>query len=164
MSALSRKSPGTPSLDLSIEIAAPPGRVLKAFFDVEAMRAWWQVAHAVVTPRPLGPYAVEWEPTDFRDEVLGRLGGVFHGTVMQFQQGHGFTVADAYWLPPDGDPIGPMAFEVECTMLSSGDGGRTRLRVTQRGFEESLRWRRYYEVIAHGWSGALASLKALLDR
>lgn len=153
-----------PSLDVSIEISAPPGRVLKAFFDPEALRAWWQVSNAVVIPRPLGPFAVEWEPTEFRDAVLGRLGGVFHGTVMQFQQGHGFFVADAYWLPPDGDPIGPMAFEVQCLLLSAGEGARTRVRVTQTGFEEGERWRHYYEVIAHGWTGALASLKALLDR
>lgn len=158
------KTATAPHLDVSIDIAAPPGRVLKAFFDPEALRAWWQVVHAVVTARPLGPYAVEWEPTDFRDEVLGRLGGVFHGTVVDFQQGHGFSLANVYWMPPDGEPIGPMAFEVRCTLLSSDDGGRTRLRVTQSGFEEGVRWRRYYEVIDRGWQGALATLKALVDR
>jgi hypothetical protein len=34
----------------------------------------------------------------------------------------------------------------------------------QTGFEESRRWRRYYDVIGHGWERALASLKALLER
>src|SRR5438067_5379508 len=104
-----------PSLDISIVIAAPPTRVLRAFFDPAALGAWWQVANAVTSPRALGPYVVEWAPTDFRDDVLGRLGGVFRGTVMQYQPGIGFFVADAYWLPPDGDPIGPMALEVTCT-------------------------------------------------
>ena len=94
-------------------IAAPAGRVLKAFFDAEALNAWWQVAHSVTTPRVLGPYAIEWAPTDFRDEVLGRLGGVFRGTIVQFHAGQGFFVADAFWLPPDGEPIGPMALEVK---------------------------------------------------
>ena len=78
-----------PSLDVTAIIAAPPARVLKAFFDADALGAWWQVAHAVTTPRILGPYAIEWPPTDFRDEVLGRLGGVFRGTVVQFQIGAG---------------------------------------------------------------------------
>jgi hypothetical protein len=36
--------------------------------------------------------------------------------------------------------------------------------VTQNGFEESVRWRRYYEVIGFGWERALASLKALLEK
>lgn len=145
---------------MSIGIAAPAGRVLKAFFEPEALNAWWQVTHAVTTPRAFGPYVVEWAPTDFRDEILGRLGGVFRGTVMQFDPGVGFFVADAYWLPPDGDPIGPMALEVTCTPIDAG----TKVRVIQNGFEEGARWRRYYEVVGHGWERALASLKSLLEQ
>ena len=150
-----------PSLDVTAVIAAPAGRVLKAFFDADALSAWWQVSHSVTTPRMLGPYAIEWAPTDFRDEVLGRLGGVFRGTVMQFDTSRGFFVADAFWLPPDGDPIGPMALEV---LVQAEPGGATRVRVTQTGFEESARWRRYYEVISFGWERALASLKSLLEK
>jgi uncharacterized protein YndB with AHSA1/START domain len=134
---------------------------MKAFFDADALRAWWQAAHSVTTPRTLGAYAVEWRPTDFRDEVLGRLGGVFRGTVMECEPGQGFFVADAFWLPPDGEPIGPMALRVT---LHSEAGGATRVRVIQTGFEESARWRRYYEVIGLGWERALASLKSLLER
>ena len=104
---------------------------------------------------------MEWPSTDFRDDVLGRLGGVFRGTVMQFDPGQGFFVADAYWLPPDGDPIGPMALEIR---LQAETDGRTAVRVTQSGFEESARWRRYYEIIQTGWDRALASLKSLLER
>ena len=159
--------PGVNELDVSAVIAAPPQQILKAFFEAEALNAWWQVAHAVTTPRVLGPYAVSWETTEFRDEVLGRLGGVFRGTVMQFQADRGFFVADAFWLPPDGEPIGPMAFEVVCT--PAGPNGTTstsgtHVRVTQRGYEESERWRRYYDVIGRGWQRALASLKALLEK
>ena len=150
-----------PTLDLSISIAAPPARVLKAFVDPDALGAWWQVAHAVASPRALGPYVVQWTPTDFRDDILGRLGGVFRGTVIQYEPEQGFFVADAFWLPPDGEPIGPMAFEVTCR---SSDGTATDLRVMQRGFEESARWRRYYEVIGYGWERALQSLKSLLEK
>src|SRR5206468_4988103 len=124
-------------LDISVVIAAPAGRILKAFFDADALVAWWGVVHSVTTPRTLGPYVVEWTPTDFKDDVLGRLGGVFRGTVMQYQPGIGFFVADAYWLPPDGDPIGPMALEVTCTPADT----RTRVRVAQSGFDEGLRRR-----------------------
>ena len=52
-----------------------------------------------------------------------------------------------------------MALEVTCT--AAGEG--TRVHVTQTGFEESARWRRYYEVVGHGWERALASLKSLLE-
>jgi uncharacterized protein YndB with AHSA1/START domain len=157
----------SPELDVSVIINAPARRVLKAFFDADALGAWWQVAHSVTTPRTLGVYAIEWPPTDFRDDVLGRLGGVFRGTVVQFDPGRGFFVADAYWLPPDGDPIGPMALDVACTAVTSTDGvqgAATRVRVLQNGFEESARWRRYYEVVGAGWERALFSLRMLLEK
>ena len=153
----------TRGLDLSIVIAASPEQVLKAFFDADALGAWWQVAHSVTVPRVLGPYAVEWTPTDFHDDVLGRLGGVFHGTVMQFDAGQGFFVANCFWLPPDGDPIGPMALEVMCTPAGPDVAPGTRVQVTQSGFEDSARWRRYYEVVGEGWQRALASLRSLLE-
>ena len=110
------------------------------------------MAHAVTTPRVLGPYAVAWHTTEFRDAVLGRLGGVFRGTVMQYQADRGFFVADAFWLPPDGDPIGPMAFTVACAPAGGNTSPGTEVRVTQQGYEDSERWRRYYEVIELGWS------------
>ena len=142
-------------LDLKAFIAVPPAVVMQAFFDPEALGAWWRVRRAVTTPRILGPYAIEWVPTEFRDDVLGRLGGVFRGTVMQYHAKQGFFVADAYWLPPDGEPIGPMALEATCTLL----GDRTVLKVRQSGWESSPRWSRYYDLIATGFTLALDELK-----
>ena len=155
-----KHAPAVPGLDLSTEIAAPPTLVMRAFFDPDALGAWWSVARSVTTPRVLGPYVVEWRPTEFRDEILGRLGGVFRGTIMQFEAGRAFFVADAFWLPPDGDPIGPMALEITCAPTPAG----TEVRVVQRGFEESVRWRRYYEVVTVGWQRALKSMKMLLEK
>jgi uncharacterized protein YndB with AHSA1/START domain len=155
-----RHADASSGLDIAVTINAPPMVVLRAFFDASALATWWVVIRSVTTPRVLGAYAVEWPATEYHDEILGRLGGVFRGTVMQYEAGRGFFVADAYWLPPDGDPIGPMALEVSCTPRDSG----TELRITQRGFEESTRWRRYYEVAAVGWERALRSMKLLLEK
>src|ERR1043165_6104181 len=124
---------------------------MKAFFEADALRGVGQVAGAVTTPRPLGPYSIEGAPTDFRDEVLGRLGGVFRGTVMQYHPAQGFFIAHAYSPPPHPEPIGPMALHV--SVRPDGDG--TALRIMQSGFEESERWRRYYEVPGHGWERAV---------
>jgi uncharacterized protein YndB with AHSA1/START domain len=143
----------------SLTIDAPPAVVLDAFFDPDALAAWWQVKRSLCVPRPLGSYAVEWEPTEWRDEVLGRLGGALRGTVMEFQSGREFFIADVYWLPPDGDPIGPMALEGTCTQ----HGDRTVLHVRQSGYEESRRWARYYEVIATGLTLALEELKKYVE-
>lgn len=141
-------------------IGASPISVVDAFFDPNALAIWWQVRRAVCTPKPLGGYAVEWDPTEWRDDILGRLGGALHGTVMEFKPGREFFLADVHWLPPDGDPIGPMAIEATCSLHPNG----TLLHLRQSGSEDSPRWNRYYEVISRGWDHALESLKGYLEK
>jgi uncharacterized protein YndB with AHSA1/START domain len=141
-------------------IRCAPTRVMAAFFDPAALADWWQAIRSVTTPRPLGVYAIEWAPTAERDDMLGRLGGVFHGTVIEYLPGRELFIADAWWVPPDDEPIGPMALEVSCML----EGASCRLRVRQSGFDDSPRWRRYYAVIARGWQSSLASLKEHLER
>jgi uncharacterized protein YndB with AHSA1/START domain len=150
---------GPTHFEHALMIRCAPTRVMAAFFDPVALGIWWQAIRSVTSPRPLGVYAVEWEPTTDRDDMLGRLGGIFHGTVMEYLPGRELFVADAWWIPPDDEPIGPMSLEVSCMM----DGPACRLRVRQSGFEESVRWRRYYSVIARGWQSSLAQLKAHLE-
>lgn len=145
--------------DHSVLITAAPTRVLAAFVDPAALAVWWQASRAIVAARPLGVFAVEWEPTTESDDLLGRLGGVFHGTVIDYRAGQQLAVADAWWLPPDSDPIGPMALDVTCQM----DGPACRLRVQQSGFEEAPRWHRYYAVIDRGWRSSMAALKEYVE-
>jgi uncharacterized protein YndB with AHSA1/START domain len=136
-------------------IAAPPAVVFQCFFAADALRAWWQAVRSVTTPVPFGVYAIEWATTPYRDELLGPLGGVFHGTVVEVRSGQALLVADAYWVPPDGDPIGPMALEIQCEAVEAG----CRLRVRQSGYDPSPRWRRYYAVVSRGWQISLIALK-----
>jgi hypothetical protein len=152
----------------SIRIESTPARILAAFFEPVALAAWWDVTTAVATPRPLGAYALAWTGSEELDDVLGRLDGVFHGMVIDFQPGRGFFVADAYWLPPDGDPIGPMAMDVTCKPAERPAGRKsepsvTTLRVAQRGLDDSPRWMRYYEVLGGRLPGALETLKGYLE-
>lgn len=146
-------------LTCSITINAPCEAILAAFFDHGQLSEWWHTSRSLCVPRSLGCYAVEWESTSNRDDILGRLGGVFHGTVMSFDPHHEFFVAEAYWMAPDGEPLGPMAFEVTC----SADGPGTMLRVRQSGAETSPRADRYYEVVNEGLAVSLQRLKALLE-
>ena len=143
----------------SIVVAAPAERVMAAFFDADALAAWWKTVRSVTTPRSLGVYAVEWAPTADADDIFGRLGGVFHGTVIEYVPASELLVADAWWLPPDSDPIGPMSLHVTCHL----EGDACHLRVRQGGFEASERWRRYHQVIAHGWATSLAALKEYVE-
>jgi hypothetical protein len=145
--------------DHSLAIGAPASRILDAFFNHDDLAAWWHVTRSLCHPRVLGSYAIEWATTEAIDDVLGRLGGTFHGTVMDFRPGREFFVAEAYWLPPDGEPIGPMALAASCTDL----GGRVVLRVRQSGGESSRRWSRYYELLGTHMTSALGELKAHVE-
>ena len=142
-------------------IQAPPARVMQAFFADADLTGWWGVTRSFAVPRPLGMYAIEWETTDFKDEILGRLGGAFHGTVIDFRPNASFFLAEAFWQPPDGDPIGPMALEVQCR--PHGNGRQTMLTVKQSGEGEGPRFERYFGIMRHGWEAALLELKKYID-
>ena len=143
-------------------IQAPPARVMQAFFSDVDLKGWWGVTRAFTVPRPLGMYAIEWESTDFKDDILGRLGGAIHGKVMDLRTNASFFLADVYWQPPDGDPIGPMALEVHCR--PHGNGRLTMLTVKQSGEGEGARFERYFSIMQHGWEGALSEMKNYIDR
>jgi uncharacterized protein YndB with AHSA1/START domain len=143
-------------------ILAPPARVMAAFFDDADLKKWWGVTRSLTVPRPLGMYAIEWATTEFKDDVLGRLGGAFHGTIIDHRPNAAFFLAEAFWQPPDGDPIGPMALEVQAR--PHGNGRQTMLTVRQSGEGEGPRWERYFQIVDRGWEGALTELKEFMDR
>lgn len=143
-------------------ISAPPARVMSAFFDDRDLKGWWQVSRSLTVARPLGMYAIEWHSTDFKDEVLGRLGGAFHGSIIDYRPNAAFFLAEAFWQPPDGDPIGPMALEVQAR--PHANGRQTMLTVRQSGEGEGPRWERYFQIMDRGWEAALLELKDFMDR
>ncbi len=143
-------------------IQAPPARVLAAFFDGKDLADWWQVTRSVTVARPLGTYAIEWASTDFKDDVLGRLGGTFHGTIIDYRANGAFFIGEAYWQPPDGEPLGPMALEVHCR--PQGNGRATMLTVRQSAEGDGPRWERYFEIMSRGWEFALLDMKAFMER
>ena len=67
------------SLGSSLLIGSTPARIIAAFFNPRQLGMWWQAARSVTTARPMGVFAVEWNPTGEVDEVLGRVGSVFTG-------------------------------------------------------------------------------------
>jgi uncharacterized protein YndB with AHSA1/START domain len=136
-------------------VNAPPADVFACFFAPDALRAWWQAARSVTTPVPFGVYAIEWNRTPYRDDVLGPLGGVFHGTVVDVRPGRGFMVAEAHWIPPEGEALGPMVLEVR----TDPDPAGCKLHIRQEGYAPSPRWRRYYAVVSRGWQISLVALK-----
>ncbi len=159
------KDQAPPRLDVTLDIATSPDTVFQAFFQDGALAAWHGTSRSIAVPRLLGPYVLEWPTAAERDEMLGRLGGVFRATVMHIEPNDHVFLADAYWLPPDGAPLGPFAVECTFTPAAAADGRRsTVVRVVMTGFDEGVRWRRYHGIATAQWQRALRVLKMLLEK
>ncbi|MGE3956666.1 MAG: SRPBCC domain-containing protein [Vicinamibacterales bacterium] len=138
--------------------------VFDAFFDASALAAWQATSRSIAVPRLLGPYVLEWPPSIERDEMLGRMGGVFRGTIMHIEPNDHVFLADAYWLPPDGGPLGPLAVQMTFTPKAGPDGARsTVVRIVMTGFDDGVRWKRYLGLATTQWQTALGVLKGMLE-
>ena len=152
-------------LDVTLEMSAPVEQVFQAFFDSAALGAWHATSRAIAVPRLLGPYVLEWPPSNERDEVLGRMGGIFRATVMHIEPNDHVFLADAFWLPPDGGPLGPLAVQITFSPKATPDGRRSTLvRVVMTGFDDGVRWKRYLGLATSQWQKALGVLKMLLEK
>jgi uncharacterized protein YndB with AHSA1/START domain len=152
-------------LDVTLDIAAPVELVFQSFFDAGALGSWQGTARSIAVPRLLGPYVLEWPPSVESDEVLGRTGGIFRATVMHIEPNDHVFLADAFWLPPDGGPLGPLAVQVTFSPTALPDGNQsTVVRVVMTGFDDGVRWRRYLGLATTQWQRGLAILKNLLER
>ena len=161
MASTSPPSPGPPEFELSIAIEAPAARVMQAFFSHRDLAYWWQIERSVAVARPSGPFAVTWPPGADRDELLGPLGGTLHGTVMDYTPDRALFVADLYWQPQAGEPLGPMALEITCR--PEHDPASTTVTVRQSASDDGPRWQRYFALTRQGWTEALATLKDYLE-
>lgn len=161
--AVKERTPLT--LDVTLDIAAPPDLVFHSFFQERALAAWMGTSRSIAVPRLLGPYVLEWPTTEERDEVLGRGGGVLRGSVMHIEPDDHVFLADVYWLPPDGGPLGPFAVQLTFAPTARADGARSTLvRVVISGFDEGVRWKRYHGLATAQWQRALRILKMLLEK
>ena len=142
-------------------VNAPVARVMQAFFSHTDLAYWWQAERSVTVARLSGPYAITWPASASRDDLLGQLGGTLHGTVVDYTPERALFVADVYWQPPAGEPLGPMALEIMCQPDS--DPQQTRVTVRQSASDEGPRWHRYFALTEHGWRAALATLKDYLE-
>lgn len=152
---------GPPQFTVTTVVNAPAARVLRAFFTHADLAYWWGVERSVTVPRPSAPFAVTWAATDERDDLLGQFGGTLHGTVVDYMDDRALLVAEVYWQPPTGEPLGPMAIEVRCT--PEGDGSRSRVSVRQSASDTGPRWDRYFAIAKDGWEQSLDTLRDYLE-
>jgi uncharacterized protein YndB with AHSA1/START domain len=156
----------TLKLDISLDIAAPVPLAFAAFFDDAALASWLQTSRSIAVPQILGPYVLEWRSSAGRrdrEEGAGE-GGIFRATVVDVEPNDHLFLADAFWLPEEGGPLGPLAVQVTFTPTAAADGSTTTLvRLLITGFDDSPRWQRYFALARRQWQEGLDALKRLLE-
>jgi uncharacterized protein YndB with AHSA1/START domain len=137
----------TRSIELEIEIDAPPDVVWKAITEAEEL--------------------VRWFPMEARVDP-GEGGRMW----VSFGDGIGWTSRIAIWepnkrlrnideAPPDAPP---MPVEVALEYEIEGRGGRSVLRLTHSGFSADAEWDQFIDSITAGWTYFLRNLKHYLER
>jgi uncharacterized protein YndB with AHSA1/START domain len=152
---------GPPAFEASVVVEVPAARAFQAFVNHDDLAYWWAVERSVAVARASGVYAVTWPASERRDELLGQLGGTLHGVVIDCTPDRDLFLADVYWQPPAGEPLGPMALEIRCE--PEADTGSSRVTIRQSASEDGPRWQRYFTLTKAGWTGALDTLKDYLE-
>ena len=153
-----------PALDVIVDINATPRAIVDAFFKPGALSAWWGTTRSVTSACVLGAYALEWPVTTEVDPVLGRLGGVLHGTVMQYEATRRIlrgqsVLASARRRPDRTDGARRLLRDVSGVRRPAGNEAPHR----PDRLRGSARWRRYYERLQEQWPRSLETLRALVE-
>ena len=151
------------SVERTIIVQAPAGRVLAAFFDPDDLAEWWQAScgRSPCHGRS-GIYAVEWarhglrrrDPRPARRRVPRHGHGVPPRPRILRRRG----VLESAGGRPD------RADGARGALHRQSDTLRARnLTCRQSGEDEGPRWQRYFQIVGAGWQRALADLKSYLE-
>ena len=140
-------------VEATIDIAAPPDTVTRAFMDEQMLRDWWQAERTLIEPRPGGLYTLVWNiaPTGF--------GFVSSGLIKTYEPGSTLQIDKLVYLNPQYPPLGPMTMTIQAT----DKGDATTLYLCQEGYGEGPACDWYYEAVKSAWPQVLQTLKAYLE-
>ena len=157
MSPSRAESPEPPMREFthSLTIEAPPAAVLDAFFDADALAAWWRVKRSLCVPRPLGVLR--------RGMGADRVAGRNLRPARRRVSRNGDRVQARTRVLSRRSVLAAARRRSGRSDGARGDvhaaGNSTVLHVRQSGWEDSTRWSRYYELIATGFTVALEEMK-----
>jgi uncharacterized protein YndB with AHSA1/START domain len=128
-------------------------RAFDAFVELSDVLAWLADG-AVIGQRLGGNWGLGWYADPDSDAGYSSI-----GQFEVFDPGRRFVVSNLMFSTPEGESLGPMRLVVEFEKLQE----KTRVTVTQSGFEESLAGAAYRDRIGPGWERMLSDLKIWLE-
>ena len=143
----SAPNPGTRSIDLSVEIDAPPEAVWEAISDGDRLASWF-APFASVEPGEGGSVTVAWEE-----------GGEWSSRIAVWQPERHLRLVDE--LPEDADGAGvEMALDYH---LEARDG-TTVLHLVNSGLPAGEESDEFFHMMTNGWRFFLWNLKHVVER
>jgi uncharacterized protein YndB with AHSA1/START domain len=141
----------TKSIDLTIEIDAPPDAVWEAISSAEQLQRWFPL-NAEIEPGEGGTVTIDWGP-----DVRGT------GDIDVWEEGRRLRYVERPWGPADGT-AGDESVRVAVEYSIEGRGGTTVLRMVNSGFSAGADWEEFLDTIDSGWRYFLYNLKHYLER
>ncbi len=143
---------GTKSIDLTVEIDAPPEAVWEAVSSAEELQCWFPL-NAEIEPGEGGTVTIDWGP-----DVRGTA------DIEVWDEGRRLVYVERPWGEPaegGADAADPVRVAVEYTIEARG--GRTVLRMVNSGFSADADWSEYIDTLDSGWRYFLYNLKHYLE-
>jgi uncharacterized protein YndB with AHSA1/START domain len=133
---------------------APPERVFALLHTPSAIRCWWGVARAIVSPQPAGVWAAAWgDEEDDPDYITV-------ATIREFEPPHRLVLTDYRYRAKSGPLPFRAEFVTEFIVLPHPEGAV--LRVTQDGFPAGREADDFYAGCQKGWRVTFAGIRRYL--
>lgn len=155
------KPKATRSVEMKIEIEAPPDEVWKALTEADELTRWFPL-NAETTPGEGGKILLDW------GEGLGGTNKISVWKPNQHLQTTFMEPAETMMEEIGGTKAELLASEEAKAMVMDyhleGAGGRTVLRLVHSGISADDRWDDEYDGYRRGWAFQLRSLRTYLER
>lgn len=135
--------------------AVPSERLFALLHTPAAIRAWWGVARAIVSPEVGGTFAAAWGADEDDPDF------VTVGTITRFEPPRRLVLADYRYRAKTG-PL-PFEAEFETEFLVTPAGAGATLRVTQSGFPADSAADEFLDGCRQGWRDTFARIRRYLD-
>lgn len=144
-------------VEVHIEIAASPERVIRAFTDPEMLRGWWGVERAFIEPREGGTFLVVWGVSDKGFQY------VTSGVIKCYEPDRLIGIDNYTYLNPERPILGGLSLLVQARPSATGSS----VYLCQDGYQENghdEHWDWYYKVVEDAWPMVTRTLKTYLEQ
>ena len=140
----------TRSVEATMNISTSPGKVLEAFLDEGALKAWWKVSRTLVEQKEGGVWFITWD--NWGEEKTQHA---WTGVIEELTADR-LVIRKLVMMEPDMPLLGPMQLEIT---VKPAEGG-TLLRLSHRGYGYGDHWDSIYDAVVQGWEHVLGDMEA----